>query len=471
MSTSARSRIPPAVAGRCRGGGRRWGLQHHLDDAGVVSPGVLRRGDRPGARPVRAVSHPGGLGDLQSFSGGGGGGGSSPSAAAAAAVGAAADGVREAVDPDLELVVLALHPPAISDEVRPELVLVRILAQVEVALGISGLDLVLPAEGDPDVGEARGLRHGLEGQEGATVVGDDGRMVFAVTSGGSFSGSAVETKMSIPGRSDLPPPPPLSNFSFSTARSVARLIGESLGSWSSSQQKANQTSQTTDIPHSQIASSFLCLILHAKNSPSAIIRRNTRTLPEMMNTRIYPPVRAEDGSGDLQLPGERPPRLGGELRRLPPSSRRSPWARRRCRSRRTCRTSSGTASSPSSTPLPAAVGAAAPPGPPPPPSSDSPFPDGVGEAVGADLEVACAREDLAAALVPQDLTVAASDGAGRAAAGAAGHLRVARRGVRHLIQDVRSGDAVEPSTAIEASTGTSQPAIGWLSGVGGMWTW
>ena len=58
-------------------------------------------------------------------------------------------------------------------------------------------------------------------------------MVFAITRGGSFLGSAVETKTSMLGRSDF-----LvgllelrtSNFSFRTLRYVERFIGHSLGS-------------------------------------------------------------------------------------------------------------------------------------------------------------------------------------------------------------------------------------------------
>jgi hypothetical protein len=48
---------------------------------------------------------------------------------------------------------------------------------------------------------------------------------------GSFSGSAVDTKMSIPGISDFPVRlfgVGVSNFSLSTVRSVARLMGRAL---------------------------------------------------------------------------------------------------------------------------------------------------------------------------------------------------------------------------------------------------
>jgi hypothetical protein len=67
--------------------------------------------------------------------------------------------------------------------------------------------------------------------------------------------------------------------------------------------------------------------------------------------------------------------------------------------------------------------------------------DGVGEAVGADLEVALAGEDVVAALVAHDLGVAAVDGAGGALG--AGHLRVAGLRLDHLVHEVRPRDAVE----------------------------
>jgi hypothetical protein len=96
------------------------------------------------------------------------------------------------------------------------------------------------------------------------------KIVFAVTRGGSFSGSAVETKTSIPGRSDF----------FKTSRLADRLTGKSLGSWSSNQVKANQVSQMIDILYIQIASSFGWLILHPKNNPRDTIRRMLRSLED-----------------------------------------------------------------------------------------------------------------------------------------------------------------------------------------------
>nr|GMD82599.1 hypothetical protein ACMD2_03749 [Ipomoea batatas] len=85
------------------------------------------------------------------------------------------------------------------------------------------------------------------------------RIVLAVTSGGSFSGSAVEMKMSTPGRSDRP----LglvgdgdSNFSLRAARSAARSMGFTLGSISRIHENANHNSHTTDIAHNHIASRF-----------------------------------------------------------------------------------------------------------------------------------------------------------------------------------------------------------------------
>uniref|UniRef100_A0A7C9CDF0 Uncharacterized protein n=1 Tax=Opuntia streptacantha TaxID=393608 RepID=A0A7C9CDF0_OPUST len=107
------------------------------------------------------------------------------------------------------------------------------------------------------------------------------RIVFAVTRGGSFSGSAVDTKMSTPGRSDFPVGllgPGVSNLSLKTLRSETRLTGLSLGSWSRTQENANQISQTTDIPHSHGASVLGCFILHARNNPRTASRINARSL-------------------------------------------------------------------------------------------------------------------------------------------------------------------------------------------------
>ncbi|CAA6672303.1 unnamed protein product [Spirodela intermedia] len=87
-------------------------------------------------------------------------------------VGAPSDGIRQPVDPHLEFIVLPLDPPPVLDEIRPPLVLRGVALHVEVAVWISGLDIVLPAEGDPDGSETCGLRHGLEGEKSAAVVGD-----------------------------------------------------------------------------------------------------------------------------------------------------------------------------------------------------------------------------------------------------------------------------------------------------------
>jgi len=60
----------------------------------------------------------------------------------------------------------------------------------------------------------------------------------------------------------------------------ARFTGHSFGSWSSSHEKPNQSSQTTDMPQSQIASSFLCLILHLRNRARTAMRIRMRSLQE-----------------------------------------------------------------------------------------------------------------------------------------------------------------------------------------------
>ncbi|KAH0457258.1 hypothetical protein IEQ34_015165 [Dendrobium chrysotoxum] len=87
--------------------------------------------------------------------------------------------------------------------------------------------------------------------------------------------------MSTPGRSDFPVGlvgVGISNLSLRTDRSVARFTGESFGSWSRSHENANQSSQTTDIPHSQIASGFLCLILQARNRTNTTMRMKISSL-------------------------------------------------------------------------------------------------------------------------------------------------------------------------------------------------
>ena len=67
--------------------------------------------------------------------------------------------------------------------------------------------------------------------------------------------------------------------------------------------------------------------------------------------------------------------------------------------------------------------------------------DGVAEALGADLEVALAGEDVLAALVAHDLGVASVDGTGGPLG--AGHLRVAGLGLDDLVHEVGARDAVE----------------------------
>lgn len=118
-------------------------------------------------------------------------------------------------------------------------------------------------------------------------------MVFPVVRGGSFSGSAEETNTSIPGRSDRPSGlsgDGISNFSLRTLRSVMRLMGKSFGSWSSTQENANQISHTTDIPHSHIASGLLCRTRQIRKRTSTTIRINTNNLPinQSMNQPQHP---------------------------------------------------------------------------------------------------------------------------------------------------------------------------------------
>lgn len=102
-------------------------------------------------------------------------------------------------------------------------------------------------------------------------------IVFAVTSGGSFSGSAVEMKTSIPGRSERPlglEGDGVSNFSFKAWRSVDRFTGLSLGRMSRTHENANQSSQIMEMTHSQIASLFGFWIRHPRKK-KRIARRIT----------------------------------------------------------------------------------------------------------------------------------------------------------------------------------------------------
>ena len=103
------------------------------------------------------------------------------------------------------------------------------------------------------------------------------RRVLAVTRGGSFSGSAVETNTSTPGRSERPvgfDGEGCSNLSCKVARSVALFIGFSFGRMSRIQEKANQISHTIDSPHSHIASSLGFVTRHHRKKKS-ITRRST----------------------------------------------------------------------------------------------------------------------------------------------------------------------------------------------------
>ncbi|KAH0454057.1 hypothetical protein IEQ34_018381 [Dendrobium chrysotoxum] len=109
------------------------------------------------------------------------------------------------------------------------------------------------------------------------------RMVLAVTRGGSFSGSAVEMNTSIPGRSERPigfDGEGDSNFSWSAARSAARLMGLIFVRMSRSQEKANQISQAVDKPHSHKASVFAFDILQIRKAIRQIRRPNTNNLFE-----------------------------------------------------------------------------------------------------------------------------------------------------------------------------------------------
>ncbi|RDX91596.1 hypothetical protein CR513_26405, partial [Mucuna pruriens] len=152
------------------------------------------------------------------------------------------NGFGKAINPNLELIILTLYSPAVPHEVRAHFVLVGISLEVKISFWVPGFNVMLPTKWNPQVGKTCSLCHGLE-----------------ITRGGSFSGSAVDTNISIPGRSDFPEGLEglgVSNFSFKTSRSATRFTGKSLGSWSSTQEKANQISQTTDMPHSQSASSL-----------------------------------------------------------------------------------------------------------------------------------------------------------------------------------------------------------------------
>ncbi|KAG6554207.1 hypothetical protein Mapa_004123 [Marchantia paleacea] len=152
------------------------GRQHHLNDPRVVASAVLLAGDDPRTGPVGAIGHPGRLGDVQGLREIAPALDLGPPGAnffvGVVGVGSPPDGLRQAVDADLELVVLALNSPAVLHEVQPHLSFGGIPAGQEVGLRVARLDGVLPAEGNPDPGEAGGLGQRLEREERAAVVGE-----------------------------------------------------------------------------------------------------------------------------------------------------------------------------------------------------------------------------------------------------------------------------------------------------------
>ncbi|KAL0916326.1 hypothetical protein M5K25_013828 [Dendrobium thyrsiflorum] len=181
------------------------------------------------------------------------------------------------IDSDLELIILPLHSPSLPDKIMPYFVLEKVSRLAEIGFWVPWFNLMLSAKGNPNFRKACSFCKCLESEEGAAIVGEvAGKLLNRVIDGEDGEHrSAVETKTSMPGRSDLP----LglrrlgdSNLSLRTVRSVALFTGQSLGSWSRSHEKANQSSHVMDMAQSQIASWFGWRIRHARKKPSATRR-------------------------------------------------------------------------------------------------------------------------------------------------------------------------------------------------------
>nr|VVV80920.1 unnamed protein product [Nymphaea colorata] len=111
------------------------------------------------------------------------------------------DGIGEAIDPHLELIILVLEPPPVLDEVLVLLELGRVTLLGEVAVEVPGLDVVLPAERDPHLGEHHCLRHGLEREEAAAVFGDvAGELLDGVIGGENGVGCHKGSRTCLRGR-------------------------------------------------------------------------------------------------------------------------------------------------------------------------------------------------------------------------------------------------------------------------------
>lgn len=126
----------------------------HLQDSSVVPLGMVSSWIVPCARPVGSIGHPGGLFDLEIWW----------QRAAILLFGKSfllhcllgvvhftpfTDGLRETIDPHLELIVLSLDPPAVLHEIRPFLILCWISFQAEVAVWIPWLNGMFSAKWHP----------------------------------------------------------------------------------------------------------------------------------------------------------------------------------------------------------------------------------------------------------------------------------------------------------------------------------
>ncbi|GMH05348.1 hypothetical protein Nepgr_007188 [Nepenthes gracilis] len=88
------------------------------------------------------------------------------------------------VNLDFKLDIVPLHVPSIPPKIGSHLILRRVPLHREVCFRIPGLDVVLPAEADPNLSGAGGLSHCLEGEEGAVIVGDVARDLLDWVVGG-----------------------------------------------------------------------------------------------------------------------------------------------------------------------------------------------------------------------------------------------------------------------------------------------
>lgn len=147
----------------------------YLNYSSMITTGMLSRRLNPGTRPMSAISHPGGFSDLNrlyciiksslslplhslDFLPG------------MVRIRASAYRVRQRIDPDLKLIILPLNPPPVLDKILANLVLVRVLLKIEVAVRIARLNVVLATERNPHISKASSFSHGFKSQESPSII-------------------------------------------------------------------------------------------------------------------------------------------------------------------------------------------------------------------------------------------------------------------------------------------------------------